>query len=186
MHYSSPILKSPTYIITYFWMHYICMCIYIMAYMCIYTDFHVMDLFMYYWYINVFIYLYIYMLCFFLCVCVRERMNVCKFETFPLLLLSPTGLTSCLFQELLHFILAVLRIGRIWIWTYSRRQCKFIHCNFFYGSRQVVSQDAVVWSDLGLKWENVRPLRGVKPDLGTSVICKCQPLPRPALGLKYI
>lgn len=43
---------------------------YIMAYMCIYTDIHVMDLFMYYWYINVFIYLYLYMLYFFLCMCV--------------------------------------------------------------------------------------------------------------------
>lgn len=75
------------------------MCMYIMAYMCIYTDFHVMDLFMYYWYINVFIYLYIYAV--FFSVCVRERENVCEFETFPLLLLSPTGLTSCLFQELL-------------------------------------------------------------------------------------
>lgn len=72
MHYSSPILKSPSYIITYFWMHYICMCMYIMAYMCIYTDFHVMDLFMYYWYINVFIYLYIYAVFF----SVWERMCV--------------------------------------------------------------------------------------------------------------
>lgn len=41
--------------------------------------------------------IYIYAVFFSVC----ERENVCKFETFPLLLLSPTGLTSCLFQELL-------------------------------------------------------------------------------------
>lgn len=80
MHYSSPILTRLTYIITHVWMHYICMCMYIMAYMCIYTDIHVMDLFMYDGYINVFIYLYIYMLYFF-CVCVCVCEHVCENES---------------------------------------------------------------------------------------------------------
>ncbi len=74
MHYSSPILTRLTYIITHVRMHYICMCMYIMACMCIYTDIHVMDLFMYNGYINVFIYLYIYAVLFLcVCVCVSER-----------------------------------------------------------------------------------------------------------------
>lgn len=64
MHYSSPILTRLSYIITHALMHYICMCMYIMAYMCIYTDIHVMDLFMNI-YIHVFIYLYIYICCIF-------------------------------------------------------------------------------------------------------------------------
>lgn len=55
---------------------------YIMAYMCIYTDIHVMDLFMYYGYINVFIYLYIYAVFFLcVCVCVLVRENVCENES---------------------------------------------------------------------------------------------------------
>lgn len=72
MHYNSPILTRPTYIITRGRMHYICMCMYIITYMCIYTDIHVTDLFMYFAYIHVFIYsyiyIYIYMLFFFSCV----------------------------------------------------------------------------------------------------------------------
>lgn len=68
MHYSSPILTRLTYIITCGRMHYICMCMYIMAYMCIYTDIHVTDLFMYFAYIHVLIYPYI--CCIFFCVCV--------------------------------------------------------------------------------------------------------------------
>lgn len=74
MHYSSPILTRLTYIITHLWMHYICMRMYIIAYMCICTNIHVTDLFMYYGYINVFIYLYLYIyMLFYFCVCVLEE-----------------------------------------------------------------------------------------------------------------
>lgn len=104
MHNSSPILTRPTYIITHLWMHYICMCMYIMAYMCIYTDIHVMDLFMYYGYINVFIYLYISCIFFCVCVCVREHVRknesvVCKWVWNLNILLKPplsaSTLSSC-------------------------------------------------------------------------------------------
>lgn len=74
MHYSSPILTRLTYIITCGRMHYICMCMYIMAYMCIYTDIHVTDLFMYFAYIHVLIYPYI--CCIFFCVCVWAGLSV--------------------------------------------------------------------------------------------------------------
>lgn len=74
MHYSSPILTRLAYIITRGRMHYICMCMYIMAYMCIYTDIHVTDLFMYFAYIHVLIYPYI--CCIFFCVCVWAGLSV--------------------------------------------------------------------------------------------------------------
>lgn len=67
MHYNSPILTRPTYIITRGRMHYICMCMYIITYMCIYTDIHVTDLFMYFAYIHVFIYSYIYIYIYICC-----------------------------------------------------------------------------------------------------------------------
>lgn len=76
MHYNSPIPKSYIYNHTQMDALYMYVYVHYGIYMCIYTDIHVMDLFMYYGYINVFIYLYIYAVFFCVCVCVCE--HVCE------------------------------------------------------------------------------------------------------------
>lgn len=79
MHYSSPILTRLTYIITHVWMHYICMCMYIMAYMCIhrYSCYGFIYVLWVYKCFHISIYIYaVFFLCMCVCVSMYGRMKV--------------------------------------------------------------------------------------------------------------
>lgn len=77
--------------------------------MCIYTDIHILDLFMYYGYINVFIYLCCIFLSFCVCVCgygcvyVRERTRAKAIQSsLKLIYISIKNLITVLFVPLPH------------------------------------------------------------------------------------